>query len=89
LGVEFNLYLLRNPEARKRVADKRSEVVAELTKYIVSGIDRLGATLLIPPATFAHILIATTDAVEMGSHLDDIDLYRPVVEMYVSAIKMP
>jgi AcrR family transcriptional regulator len=89
LGVEFNLYLLRNPEARKRVADKRSEVVAELTKYIVTGIDRLGATLLIPPATFAHILIATTDAVEMGSHLDDIDLYRPVVEMYVSAIKMP
>ena len=89
LGVEFNLYLLRNPEARKRVADKRSEVVAELTKYIVAGIDRLGATLMIPPATFAHILIATTDAVEMGSHLDDIDLYRPVVEMYVSAIKMP
>jgi AcrR family transcriptional regulator len=89
LGVEFNLYLLRNPEARKRVADKRSEVVAELTKYIVTGIDRLGASLLIPPSTFAHILIATTDAVEMGSHLDDIDLYRPVVEMYVSAIKMP
>jgi AcrR family transcriptional regulator len=89
LGVEFNLYLLRNPEARKRVADKRSEVVAELTKYIVTGIDRLGATLLIPAATFAHVLIATTDAVEMGSHLDDVDLYRPVVEMYVSAIKMP
>jgi AcrR family transcriptional regulator len=89
LGIEFNLYLLRNPEARKRLADKRSQVVAEVAKYIATGIDRLGGTLLIPPATFAHILIATTDAVEMGSHLDDIDLYRPVVEMYVSAIKMP
>src|SRR5215217_7885913 len=42
LGVEFNLYLLRNPEARERVADKRAEVVAELTKYIVTGIDRRG-----------------------------------------------
>jgi AcrR family transcriptional regulator len=89
LGLEFSLYLLRNPDARKRVADKRSEVVAELAKYIVTGIDRLGGTLLIPATTFAHILIATTDAVEMGSHLDDVDLYRPVVEMYVSAIKMP
>jgi AcrR family transcriptional regulator len=89
LGLEFSLYLLRNPDARERAAEKRSQVVADLAKYIVTHMDRLGATLLIPPATFAHILIATTDAVEMGSHLDDIDLFRPVLEMYVSAIKMP
>ncbi|WP_102142103.1 TetR/AcrR family transcriptional regulator [Mycobacterium hubeiense] len=89
LGVEFNLYLLRNPDARKRVAAKRSEVVKQLATYIVEGIDRLGATLLIPATTFAHIIIATTDAVEMSSHLDDIDLYLPMVEMYVSAVKMP
>ena len=42
-----------------------------------------------PPMTFAHILIATTDSVVLGSQLDDVDLYRPVVELYVSAIKMP
>jgi AcrR family transcriptional regulator len=89
LGLEFSLYLLRNPDARERVAPKRSEVVDQLAKYIVTGIDRLGATLLIPATTFAQILIATTDAVELGSQLDDVDLYRPVVEMYVSAIKMP
>jgi AcrR family transcriptional regulator len=89
LGIEFNLYLLRNPEARERVAAKRSEVVDELTRYIVDGIEKLGATLLIPAATFAHIIIATTDAVELGSHLDDVDLYQAMVEMYVSAVKMP
>lgn len=89
LGLEFNLYLLRNPEARERVAAKRSEVVDQLTKYIVEGIESLGATLLIPASTFAHIIIATTDAVELGSHLDDVDLYQPIVEMYVSAVKMP
>ncbi len=89
LGLEFNLYLLRNPEARERVAAKRSEVVDQLARYIVEGIDSLGATLLIPAATFAHIIIATTDAVELGSHLNDIDLYQPIVEMYVSAVKMP
>jgi hypothetical protein len=34
-------------------------------------------------------LVATSDSVVLGSELDDVDLYRPVIEMYVSAIKMP
>ena len=89
LGHEFSLYLLRNPDARDRVAAKRSEVVEALGKFIVEGIDRMGATLKIPPLTFAQVLIATSDAVVLGSELDDMDLYRPIVEMYVSAIKMP
>jgi hypothetical protein len=25
----------------------------------------------------------------LGSQLDDVDLFRPIVEMYVSAIKLP
>jgi AcrR family transcriptional regulator len=89
LGHEFSLYLLRNPDVRERVAEKRSEVVEALAGFIVEGIDRLGATLLIPPVTFAQILVATSDSVILGSELDDVDLYRPVVEMYVSAIKLP
>jgi AcrR family transcriptional regulator len=89
LGHEFTLYLLRNPEARDRVAAKRSEVVEALAKFIVDGMDRLGGTLLIPPLTFAQVLVATSDAVVLGSELDDVDLYRPVIEMYTSAIKLP
>jgi AcrR family transcriptional regulator len=89
LGHEFTLYLLRNPEARERVAEKRREVVEALGKFIVEGVDRLGGKLLIPPLTFAHALVATSDAVVLGSELDDIDLYRPIVEMYTSAIELP
>ena len=89
LGHEFTLYLLRNPEARERVAAKRSEVVEALGKFIVEGIDRLGGALLIPALTFAHVLVATTDSVVLGSQLDDIDLYRPMLEMYMSVIKLP
>lgn len=89
LGLEFALYLLRNPEARDRVAAKRSEVVEKLAAFIVAGIDRLGGTLLVPPTTFAQVLIATSDSVVLGSELDDVDLYRPIVEMYTSAIKLP
>lgn len=89
LGHEFTLYLLRNPDARERVAAKRSEVVEALAKFITEGIDRLGGALLIPPLTFAHVLVATTDAVMLGSQLDDIDLFMPTLQMYVSVIKLP
>lgn len=89
LGHEFALYLLRNPDARERAAAKRAEVVEALGKFIVEGIDRLGGTLRIPPSTFAQVLVATSDSVVLASELDDVDLYRPVIEMYVSAIKMP
>jgi AcrR family transcriptional regulator len=89
LGQEFTLYLLRNPAARDRVAEKRLHVAESFAKYIVQGVDRLGGALLMPPLTFAQLLIATTDSVVLGSELDDVDLYRPAVEMYVSAIKLP
>ncbi|MDT5079204.1 MAG: hypothetical protein QOJ80_3841 [Mycobacterium sp.] len=89
LGHEFTLYLLRNPDARERVSAKRAEVVEALGKFIVEGIDRLGGTLQIPSLTFAQVLIATSDAVVLGSQLDDVDLFRPIVDMYVSAIKLP
>ena len=89
LGYEFTLYLLRNPEARDRVAAKRAEVVEALTAFIADGVDRLGGTLRIPPAAFAQSLIATSDSVVLASELDVIDLYRPMVEMYVSAIEFP
>jgi AcrR family transcriptional regulator len=88
LGHEFTLYLLRNPDARERVAAKRLEAVEALAKFISTGIDRLGGSLLIPPLTFAQVLVATSDSIVLGSELDGVDLYRPVVEMYTSMIKM-
>ena len=89
LGLEFTLYLVRNPEARDRVAAKRSEVVDALAAFIVEGIEALGGSLVIPPLTFARALVATSDSVVLGSQLDDVDLFRPMVEMYLSAIKLP
>ncbi|AMO62548.1 TetR family transcriptional regulator [Mycolicibacterium phlei] len=89
LGHEFTLYLLRNPEARERVSAKRTEVAEALADFIVKGVEQLGGTLLIPPLTLARVLIATSDAIVLASELDDIDLYRPIVDMYIAAIKLP
>ena len=71
------------------MAAKRAEVVEALGKFIVEGIERLGGAMLITPTTFAQVLIATPDSVMLGSELDDVDLYRPVLEMYMSVIKLP
>jgi AcrR family transcriptional regulator len=89
LGHEFTLYLLRNSEARERVATKRSEVVEALSTFVADGLDRMGGALLIPPLTFAQLLVATSDSIVLGSQLDDVDLYRPILEMYASVIKLP
>ncbi|MDT5203776.1 MAG: hypothetical protein QOD34_412 [Mycobacterium sp.] len=89
LGHEFTLYLLRNSEARERVATKRSEVVEALSTFVAEGLDRMGGALLIPPLTFAQLLVATSDSIVLGSQLDDVDLYRPILEMYASVIKLP
>ena len=85
MGREFTLYLLRNPDARERVAKKRRQVVEELAEFTVRGIENLGATLRIPALTFAQILI-TSDGIMLMDELDDADLYRPILEMYTSVI---
>jgi AcrR family transcriptional regulator len=89
LSHELALYLLRNPEARERVAAKRLEAAEALARFIEEGMERIGGTLTIPALTFAHLIIATSDSVVLESQLDDVDLYRPILEMYLSAIKRP
>ncbi|NKY59108.1 TetR/AcrR family transcriptional regulator [Nocardia flavorosea] len=89
LGHEFSLYLLRNPEARARVAAKRLAVAEELAAFVADNLERVGGSLTITPLAFAHVLIATSDSVILGSQLDDIDLYRPILEMYLSVVKLP
>lgn len=44
---------------------------------------------MIPALNLAQVLVATSDSAVLASELDGIDLYRPVVAMYVSMIKLP
>lgn len=71
------------------MAAKRLEVAQALAAFVVESLQPIGGTLLIPALTFAQVLIATSDSVILGSELDDVDLYRPILEMYMSVIKVP
>ncbi len=87
LGYEFTLYLLRNPEARERLAEQRRETVVWLGDFISKNVARLGATLTMPAETLARVILAVNDGITLGSHLDGEDLYHPYLELVVSSIR--
>ena len=89
LEYEFTLFLLRNPQARKRVAAQRRETVRWLSEYITDSLARLDATLHMPATALARVILATNDGVTLNSHVDDEDLYRPFLQLIVSNIGPP
>lgn len=86
LGYEFTLFLLRNPEARERVATQRLETALSLADYIDKGVARLGGTLRIPALELAHVVLAANDGVTLSSLLDDVAVYRPFLQLVISSI---
>jgi AcrR family transcriptional regulator len=86
LGLEFSLFLLRNPDARERLAAKREETVQSLSDYIDTHVERLGGTLKTPAKTLARILIASNEAITISGHLDGEDLYQPFLEMVMANV---
>ncbi|SPM32345.1 TetR family transcriptional regulator [Mycobacterium rhizamassiliense] len=87
LGHEFTLFLLRSPEARKRLTAQRRETVHWLSEYITEGVARLGGALRIPATTMAQVLLATNEGISLASQLDGEDLYRAWLEMIISSIE--
>ena len=86
LEYEFTLFLLRNPEVRKRVAAQRLETVQWLSDYITSSAVRMCATLRLPAADLARVILATNGGVTLNSLVDDEDLYRPFLQLVTSGI---
>lgn len=86
LGYELTLLLLRNPDARERVAAQRLETISALADYISKNADRIGATLTIDAETLARVVLAANDGITLGSHLDGRDLYRPYLQLVLSSI---
>lgn len=87
LGYEFTLFLVRNPDARKRVAAQRLETVRWLADYITAGAARLGGELSTDATKLARVILATNDGVTLNSHVDGEDLYRPFMELVISSIR--
>jgi AcrR family transcriptional regulator len=86
LGYEFTLYLLRNPDARERVAMQREETARSLAEYISEGAARLGGGLSTPALDLARVILAANDGVTLSSLVDGAAVYRSFLQMVVSHI---
>lgn len=90
LGAEFNLYVLRNPEARHRIAAQRRKVAEMIASFIDEQAVRIGVPPRIPSIILARIVLAASDGLQLASYLDDEDdLYEPFLELLVSAWTEP
>lgn len=89
LGYELSLLLLRNPEARERVAAQRLETIRTLGDFIAKNVARIGGTLSIPAETLARVVLAANDGITIDSHLDGEDLYLPYLQLVMSSVVPP
>ncbi|ANI37583.1 TetR/AcrR family transcriptional regulator [Mycolicibacterium vaccae] len=89
LGYELKLFLLRNPDARDRVATQRLETIRALGEFISKNVARIGGALTIDAETLARVVLAANDGITLDSHIDGQDLYRPYLQLVMSAIEAP
>lgn len=89
LGYELTLFLLRNPDARERVAAQRLETIHALGEFITKNVARIGGILTIDADTLARVILAANDGITLDSHLDGQDLYRPYLQLVMSSIQTP
>ncbi|MGU3500801.1 TetR/AcrR family transcriptional regulator [Mycobacterium sp. C31M] len=89
LNYEFTLFLIRNPEARDRVAAQRLETIRSLSDYITKGVARLGGSLVVPAESLARVILATNDGITLASHLDGEDLYGTFLRLVMSSVGPP
>ncbi|WP_137145976.1 TetR/AcrR family transcriptional regulator [Mycolicibacterium sp. CR10] len=89
LGYELTLFLLRNPDARDRVATQRLETIRALGEFISKNVARIGGALTIDAETLARVVLAANDGITLDSHIDGQDLYRPYLQLVMSAIEAP
>lgn len=78
---EYELYVLRNPEARPRALEhrrKRNELVAT---FITEVAEKTGMTLRLPAATLAAIILASADGLTYALRIDGEDLFEPFLAL--------
>jgi len=91
LGTEFNLYVLRHPECRDRVAAQYRHNAELVANMIERQAERFKLKLRMPAMTVARVALAASDGIALASRFsdDDDDLYQAFVEMLLSAWEMP
>ena len=81
IGMEHQLYVLRNPSARKRSAAHRRKQRELVTGFIEEVAEQTGMTLRLPAPTLASIILAAADGLNYAERVDGEDLFAPFLEL--------
>jgi len=81
IGLEHELYVLRNPSARERALTHRRKQRALVTEFIEEVADRTGMSLRLPAPTLASIILAAADGLTYAARVDGEDLFGPFLEL--------
>jgi AcrR family transcriptional regulator len=81
IGMEYQLYVLRNPSARKRAAANRRKNRELVTAFIEEVAERTSMTLRLPASTLAGVILAAADGLNYASRVDGEDLFAPFLEV--------
>ena len=91
LGTEFNLYVLRHPECRERVAAQWRQNAERVAAMIEEQATRFNLKLRKPALTVARVALAASGGIEMAARFDadDDELYTAFVEILLSFWELP
>ena len=81
IGMEFQLYVLRNPDAGARAAEhrrKNAELVADFIDWVA---ERSGMQLRLPSITLAQLILASADGLTYAARVDGVELFAPFLEI--------
>ena len=81
MGKEYELYVLRNPDARPRAIAHRRKQLDLVAGFITEVAERSGMTLRLPAPTLAAIILAAADGLTYSAIIDGEDLFAPFLEV--------
>jgi AcrR family transcriptional regulator len=81
INLEYELYVLRNPDARTRLVEHRHKRRDMVAAFIEEVAQQTGMTLRLPPGTLAAIILATADGLTYTLRVDGEDLFEPFLAL--------
>jgi AcrR family transcriptional regulator len=81
IGMEYQLYVLRNPSARERAVAHRRRNRALVAAFIEEVAGRAGMTLRLPAPTLASVILASADGLNYAARVDGEDLFAAFLEV--------
>ena len=81
IAKEYELYVLRNPDARERAVAHRRQQRELVAAFIEEVAEQSGMALRLPAATLAAIILAAADGLTYTARIDGDDLFAAFLEL--------